>query len=368
MKKDNLTSILLGYHDRLRPPNLALKGQKQNREGSLTEPKEPIKEPKIDGSNSEEKEEEPQPKKDFLSVSLNTSTKFHKLYKNSGYKKLECAEGDEVCVVEGSQNKVRTIELIPEYWAFAEADMVSSVNCESDGITLTQASIPYVNQKAECIRTPDLLKNYHTFKGAFVLVNHNQKLEEQKGVILDAVLREIEIAEGEKVFYVRGLLAVNKQDDENLYQAVKENKVKFGSMGSLYRSTQCSKCGAIGLDTGVSDTRCVHLKLGMKGQTYKRPNGTLSKIVEWWNSKDLEGNPAPIDFVEYSLLVCRDGQVNGVCTGVNPAFNGSIVRDTANEVTSIASDKPIRVEVEEIFLRKPAFQKYLKNKQIKIVK
>lgn len=277
-----------------------------------------------------------------------------------GFEVAQCA-GKEICLNKIPENKDRTvIELNPEEWVFSEADMVTSWNTQDDGLTLTQNSLAYVNKKNEGIKTPDLLKYYNSFIGAYVFKNHVQDENLAKGVVLDATLRSIVIGTidrngeqvPERIFYVRGLQAFNKKDDALLAEAVRKGDIKYCSMGNAYFNKQCSKCGATGLKTDEGDTRCVHLKLSL-GQYYEAQNGETSKIVEWWSDTDNNGNENFIEFIEISALT------------IDPAFNGAIVR---HNMDVIKVNRPIRVEIDSIYLKKPAFQRYLKRGDIKVVK
>jgi hypothetical protein len=356
---------------KLRPPNVALKGKKRKEQPTVdtdhTKKAEKLKDknvtPLIKGFQSSSKKIEDL---DFFDTVYNSSVEFHKQFKPVDFKKYTCGSGSSKCIIEEDKNKnKRTIVLDPKEWAFGEADLLTSLNTEENGFTIKENCIPYVNGKAECIRSLDLVKYYKTHIGAFVLVNHKQDLSKVKGVILDVVLREIVLEDKSKIYYSRGLIAVNRKKDSKLAKALEQGKIKFGSMGSFYSSVTCGYCGMVGLQGSTNDTRCIHLKM-MKGQNYTKPNGGLGCIVEWWNAHDEENKKTPIEFIEYSLLVCKDDSVGGSCRGVNPAWSGSVV--SSKSVEGLKTTKPVKIEVEELYLRKPAFQMFLRNGDIKIMK
>lgn len=341
----------------LRPPNLSARGKKKHKSPVTSDIPSSIKEPPQISINNEGL-------KDFKKQVTNEPKATKRRYKEIGYNIETCA-GDELCVTKIPTTPKVLIELSNKDWVFGEADMVASWNVEDDGLTLTHNSLNYINKKAEGIKSADLVKFYDSFIGAWVFKNHIQKEEESKGVILDATLRTIDIGkrdikdsdgnvtqEDESIFYTRGLLAVNRHDDEPLARAFEEGKILYGSMGNLYFNKQCSYCGHYGMKAKSMDSRCIHMKLALN-QFVETKYGKR-KIVEYWSPVDSNDNERFIQFYEYSILT------------VSPAFNGSRVwRQQAIDV--LKTDTPIRIEVEEKYLKKEAFQKYIKNGQIKIL-
>jgi len=351
-----LTSIKRGGSNqgKLKPPNFALRG-------GVKIPNPIVKDQKPPKELREKTMSQHVKGMDFIHEVVKVSDAFHKEYEVEGYQRYSC--GDKVCIsAEGKGGKIYSLSFDPKKWVFVEADLLASVQPLEDNHTLDPDFLPYVNSKSEVIRAKDFIKYYMTHLGAYVFTNHNQDTDKQKGVIVDVVLREEKVAAGSKkpVLYSTGLLAINRADDPKLCEAIEKDQIRFGSMGSIYPSQTCSYCGKVGLRSASSDTRCIHLKM-LKGTYYNMADGTRNRIVEWWNDFDEEGNPSPIEFIEYSLLVCKNGQVGGVCEGLEPAFSGAVVQRK-----EVQDDQPVVIKVPELYLKKPAFQKYLKNGEIKI--
>ena len=341
----------------LRPPNLSARGKKRVKSPVSSDIPTAYKEPPKISINNEGL-------KSFTKQVKDNPKEVKKRYKNIGYN-IEDSAG-ELCVTKIPSSPFVTLELSHNDWVFGEADMVASWNVEDDGITITHNSLDYINKKAEGIRSADLVKYYDSFIGAWVFKNHEQKEEVSKGVILDATLRTIEIGtrevkdsdgkvktEDESIFYTRGLLAVNRADDKELSKAFEEGKILYGSMGNLYFNKQCSYCGHKGLKAANVDTRCIHMKLAL-GQFTETAYGKR-KIVEFWSPEDNKGNERFIQFYEYSLLT------------ISPAFNGSRVW-RQQTIDILKPETNVTIQVEEKYLKKEAFQKYIKNGQIKIIK
>ena len=152
--------------------------------------------------------------------------------------------------------------------------------------------------------TNEVLKLSHkSFVGAFNFVEHFQNSKYAKGHILDAVLRKVAVAEA-WVYYCDILVATDISH-EKLVEDIRNNKVKYLSMGCVTDLVICSYCGARVQDQGAY---CNHLAF-QKGQFIPDDGGTFRRIAELCGHKSLPNGG--VKFVEASWVA-------------TPAFPGAV--------------------------------------------
>lgn len=343
---------------KLRPPNFGARGKRKGFKVNIEEPISVIEKNKPSLHMSEEERIEQESKEMVEAVHKASMQYYADTTGFDSYERFKCAEG--VCL-EGTGEEVKEsyIMLKAKEWVFVETDMISSIAYEADGHTIKTESLPYVNSNSEIIGNEDLVRFYKTHLGSFVFLNHEHSLKKVKGVILDVVLREINIGTVDEpiiAYYSRGLLAVSRKEDPVLCTALDNSEIKFSSMGVLYSSIRCSKCGAVtekNQETGSWDF-CIHLSM-MKGLRYEDEGKNIRMVARELTSTkpgEEEGVNA-IEFFEQSLLT------------VDPAFSGAIVDSSSMETLDV--EKELVLAVGDAYLKKPAFTKFLQDGTIKKV-
>lgn len=226
-------------------------------------------------------------------------------------------------------------------WIFLQATIVSSVNVEDDGYTVTPDSAPFINDNANSWDSKTLQKWYKSFIGAHNYKDHDQDRSRSKGIILDAVLRRIPIEgskTGESVLYVDILVAVNKNIDPEWAQLIDSGRVKWLSMGAISSALKCTRCGCISFD---EDDDCEHMLFEL-GMNYFDENGIKRPIAALITDDDYLDQPDSgyMVFKEASLL------------SVDPAFTGAC---TSHRI-EVAPDQQIDFIVPRKALQRDAFQ------------
>lgn len=144
--------------------------------------------------------------------------------------------------------------------------------------------------------TNEVLKLSHkSFVGAFNFVEHFQNSKYAKGHILDAVLRKVNIEQPTWVYYCDILVATD-MIHEKLVADIRENKIKYLSMGCVTDLVICSYCGARVNDQG---NYCNHLAF-QKGTFIPDENGVFRRIAELCGHKSLVNGG--VKFVEASWV------------------------------------------------------------------
>jgi hypothetical protein len=158
--------------------------------------------------------------------------------------------------------------------------------------------------------TNEVLKLSHkSFVGAFNFVEHFQNSKYAKGHILDAVLRPVKVGdEGVHVYYCDILVATDLAHDK-LVNDIRENKVRYLSMGCVTDLVICSYCGARVNDQGAY---CNHLAF-QKGTFIPDDSGTYRRVAELCGHKSLPNGG--VKFVEASWVA-------------TPAFPGAVKHKT----------------------------------------
>src|SRR5271170_3219523 len=152
--------------------------------------------------------------------------------------------------------------------------------------------------------TNEVLKLSHkSFVGAFNFVEHFQNSKYAKGHILDSVLRKVNV--GDSWVYYCDILVATDIVHEKLVEDIRNNKVKYLSMGCVTDLVICSYCGARVQDQGAY---CNHLAF-QKGQYIPDQNGIFRRIAELCGHKNLP--LGGVKFVEASWVA-------------TPAFPGAV--------------------------------------------
>lgn len=156
--------------------------------------------------------------------------------------------------------------------------------------------------------TNEVLKLSHkSFVGAFNFVEHFQNSKYAKGHILDAVLRKV-VVEPPTWVYLCDILVATDTSHDKLVEDIRENKVKYLSMGCVTDLVICSYCGARVNDQGAY---CNHLAF-QKGTFIPDANGVYRRIAELCGHKSLPNGG--VKFVEASWVA-------------TPAFPGASKRN-----------------------------------------
>lgn len=224
-------------------------------------------------------------------------------------------------------------------WVFTQSTIVSSVNVEENGFTITEDSAQFVNDNQNTWTTPVLKKWYKTFIGAHNFKDHNQVLKDSKGIILDAVLRKITIPEsktGEYVLYVDILVATNRNEDPEWAKAIEIGNVKFMSMGAISSSLICSRCGCVSSTDGDD---CEHMQYEL-GMNFFDKDGIKRRIAAIISDEPDHEDASFMVFKEASYL------------SVDPAFRGAV----ASHLIEVQPNQEIKFQVPRKFLAREAFQ------------
>lgn len=152
-----------------------------------------------------------------------------------------------------------------------------------------------VNNNDDAWENTVMRLSYKTFVGAFNFLEHLQKRKAAKGHILDAILRKVKIAPDVWVYYVDILVATDLAH-ESLVADIRNNKVRYMSMGCTTDLVVCSYCGARCTD---ANSFCQHL-LAMKGQFLTDNDGIPRRIAELCGHKSLPFGG--VKFVEASWV------------------------------------------------------------------
>lgn len=161
--------------------------------------------------------------------------------------------------------------------------------------------------------TNEVLKlSHHSFVGAFNFVEHFQNSKYAKGHILDAQLRKVHIVGEEIWVYFCDILVATDLGHEKLVEDIKDEKVRYLSMGCVTDLVICSYCG-----THVTDqsTYCNHLSY-QKGTFLSDDDGIPRRIAELCGHKSLPNGG--VKFVEASWVA-------------TPAFPGAAKRNIVAE-------------------------------------
>jgi hypothetical protein len=161
--------------------------------------------------------------------------------------------------------------------------------------------------------TNEVLKlSHNSFTGAFNFVEHFQNSKYAKGHILDSQLRKVHVAGPQVWVYFCDILVATDLGHEKLVEDIKDEKVRYLSMGCVTDLVICSYCG-----THVTDqsTYCNHLSY-QKGTFIPDDDGIARRVAELCGHKTLPNGG--VKFVEASWVA-------------TPAFPGAAKRNVVAE-------------------------------------
>jgi len=214
-------------------------------------------------------------------------------------------------------------------YIFTHNTIVASVcHDPKDNHTITEGSVPTINANQNAWLNDVLgppTNIYRTFCGAENFYEHVQDFRLSKGKVLDAVLRNVKNASGEKVWYCDILVATNRRH-RDLASRIAKGELNTLSMGCLANLTACSKCGKVMRNDWDA---CNHIKYEI-GQPYTTKYGYQSKVAELCG---MPGKPESCRFIEASWVEA-------------PAFKGAVVNHYISipEVRSLAAKNVISLE------------------------
>lgn len=212
-----------------------------------------------------------------------------------------------------------------EYSKFllSHATIMSSVAVEKPpkDYLVRPSSSAFFNSNDDAWPSQILKMSYHTFRGSFSFVEHWQNSRYAKGVIVDSVLRKVVLEpssdsndydpELDWIYYCDILVATDLAH-EKLVEDIKNEKVKYLSMGCVTEAIFCSYCGKKVTD---QDNFCSHLQY-QKGTFLNDENGIPRRIGELCGDKSLPNGG--VKFVEASFVLA-------------PAFPGAAIRNIVSE-------------------------------------
>jgi hypothetical protein len=175
--------------------------------------------------------------------------------------------------------------------------IMASVACEAEpyDYLIKDVSSLFVNSNWDAWENDVLRKSYRSFIGGFNFVEHLQNSKENKGHILDAVLRKVYITPEVFIYYVDILVATDLAHEE-LVSDIRSGKTRFLSMGCVTDLITCSFCGARVTD---SDNFCMHLYTA-KGTYLADEDGIPRIVAELCGHKTLPNGG--VKFVEASWV------------------------------------------------------------------
>lgn len=187
--------------------------------------------------------------------------------------------------------------------------IVASVAVEADPfdhLIKPECSI-FVNSNQDAWTNEVLRLSYKSFVGAFNFLEHFQNSKHNKGHIIDAILRKIKVTPEVFIYFVDILVATDLVH-EKLVSDIKDQKLKYMSMGCVTDLVVCSFCG-----TKVTDENnyCYHLQY-QKGLFLPDDDGVPRRVAELCGHKSLPNGG------------CRFVEASWVGT---PAFPGAALRD-----------------------------------------
>lgn len=222
-------------------------------------------------------------------------------------------------------------------WVFTQATAVCSVPVEEDGYTIKPEGLNLINDNGNSFKHKDIQKYHHTFLGAHNFVDHIQDPAESRGVVIDSVMRKLDLKNGEYTIYVDLLIATSKRRDAKWAAMIESGEVSFLSMGCNSSAVQCSRCGHVSFS---EEEDCDHCTFNL-GLTYYDKNGIkrrISQIVT--DHMNEEDGDEGIFFEEISYL------------SVDPAFVGAV----RSHLLELEPDTEVSVVVPRETLQREAFQ------------
>lgn len=164
----------------------------------------------------------------------------------------------------------------------------------------------FVNSNDDAWENTVLSMSYRSFVGAFNFLEHYQNTKAAKGHILDAVARKIHITPDVWVWFIDLLVATDLSHEDLVYK-IRNEKVRYLSMGCVTDVVICSYCGQQVVD---NNTYCTHLMYN-KGSFLPDADGVPRRVCELCGSRDLPNGG--VKFIEASWVAV-------------PAFPGASLR------------------------------------------
>ncbi len=224
------------------------------------------------------------------------------------------------CAIDGDHPFCRTatmkkVAAKQTSYLLSHATIMSSVAVEAEPFDfLVRPSSSHLFNNNDDAWTSAVLKlSYKSFIGAFNFVEHFQNSKYSKGIILDSILRKIYLGpEAEDWVYFCDILVATDMSHETLVADIRNNKVKYLSMGCVTDLVICSFCGARVTDQG---NYCTHLSF-QKGSFIPDENGVPRRVGELCGHKSLPNGG--VKFVEASWVA-------------TPAFPGAVKRNIVSD-------------------------------------
>ena len=163
-----------------------------------------------------------------------------------------------------------------------------------------------VNNNDDAWENEVLKLSYRSFVGAFNFLEHYQNSKAAKGHIIDSVLRKIQLTPEAFVYFV-DLLVATDLAHEDLVSKIRNEKLRYLSMGCVTDLVICSYCGKRVVD---SNDFCQHLQYN-KGQFIPDEDGVPRRVAELCGHKSLPNGG--VKFIEASWVAV-------------PAFPGASLR------------------------------------------
>lgn len=195
----------------------------------------------------------------------------------------------------------------------SHCSIMASVHTEYDPFEyrIRPESAAFVNANNDGWENRVLKAAYPTFRGGFNFVEHYQNSKANKGHILDAVLRKVNLTPQVYIYYVDILVATDLAHEE-LCEDIRSGKTRYMSMGCVTDLIICSYCGAHVTDTG---NYCIHLRTA-KGTFIADEDGIPRRVAELCGHHTLPNGG--VKFVESSWVK-------------TPAFAGASRRNIVSE-------------------------------------
>jgi hypothetical protein len=199
-------------------------------------------------------------------------------------------------------------------YLLSHCTIMSSVMVEEDPYDyLIKPECSHLVNNNDDAWTNEVLKLSHkSFVGAFNFVEHYQNSAHAKGHILDAQLRKINIAPPACWVYFCDILVATDLSHTQLVTDIRNEKVRYLSMGCVTDLVICSYCGTRVID---ANTYCNHLAF-QKGMFLADEDGVPRRIAELCGHKSMPNGG--VKFVEASWVA-------------TPAFPGAAKRSVVAE-------------------------------------
>lgn len=184
-------------------------------------------------------------------------------------------------------------------YLLSHCTIMSSVAVEKEPFDylIRPSSSHLVNANDDAWSSAVLKLSHRSFVGAFNFVEHFQNSKYAKGHILDSVLRKIHLGpDTEDWVYFCDILVATDLAHEKLVDDIRNNHVRYLSMGCVTDLVICSFCGARVTD---QNTYCHHLSYN-KGTFLIDDDGISRRVAELCGHPTLPNGG--VKFVEASWV------------------------------------------------------------------